>query len=346
MRKKSGNSGLTEQFQKGGAPYCKSSVDIRRENYIRQIAGENDKNFTAIKQVTAQEIFFVPAKGKIDIYAPDQKTADAAAEIIRNLKHLLQHGQKGKALNDAEIQSAIRKVLPPVAEKMSLSKTYPVTPRNDRQKQYLDTIASSKIVFGIGPAGTGKTYLAVAMAYRALANDKVKKIILTRPVVEAGEKMGFLPGDFMAKIDPYMRPLYDSLEEFITKARLKKEIEDGRIEIVPFAYMRGRTLKDAFIILDEAQNTTPEQMKMFLTRMQNSTVVVNGDKTQCDLSPDRETRQVRSGLNDALEVLSDIFPVVAFDRKDIVRDPDVARVVEAYEARAAKKTGHPQPSPG
>jgi phosphate starvation-inducible PhoH-like protein len=344
MPKKSRRS-LIGNFQNASEEYCRSSLDIHLKAYLPVIAGENDRNFEAIKKAFDNKVFFTRLEKRIDVYASDKDTAERAVNVLRALKQSLKDGGREKGLSEDDVRRAIRKALPVPANESSPPAHYPVTPRNPMQEKYLETIASKRITFGIGPAGTGKTYLAVAMACQAFESKRIKKIILTRPVVEAGEKMGYLPGDFMAKIDPYMRPLYDALTDFMTPQKMKREIEAGNIEIVPFAYMRGRTLKDAFIILDEAQNTTPEQMKMFLTRMQNSIVVVNGDKSQCDLPVDRQTGQVRSGLNDALEILSEIFPVVTFKVEDVVRDPDVQRVVEAYEARDRRnKSGH-SPSP-
>ena len=204
--------------------------------------------------------------------------------------------------------------------------------RTPRQKNYLENILSHDITFGIGPAGTGKTYLAVACAVDALERDLVKRIILTRPAVEAGERLGFLPGDLAQKVDPYLRPLYDALYDLMGFDKVQKMFEKQMIEIAPLAYMRGRTLNHAFIILDEAQNTTPEQMKMFLTRIGfGARAVVNGDPSQIDLP-----RGMKSGLNDAAQTLQKIKGVAftEFTSADVVRHPLVARIVDAYEARA------------
>lgn len=202
-------------------------------------------------------------------------------------------------------------------------------PKTAGQRRYVQAIAQSEITFGIGPAGTGKTYLAVAMAVQTLKEQKVKRIILTRPAVEAGEKLGFLPGDLQAKIDPYLRPLYDALYDMIEGERVESLLQTGTIEVAPLAFMRGRTLNDAFIILDEAQNTTPEQMKMFLTRMGfNGKVVVTGDNTQTDLPGN-----IKSGLNVAVQILQGIEGInfIYFSEADVVRHPLVARIVKAYE---------------
>lgn len=204
-----------------------------------------------------------------------------------------------------------------------------IRPKSFGQKEYVDAIQNNSIVFGVGPAGTGKTYLAVAMAVSAFKNKQIDRIILTRPAVEAGEKLGFLPGDLQEKVDPYLRPLFDALQEMMGEDAYLKQIEKGTIEIAPLAYMRGRTLSNAFIILDEAQNTTCEQMKMFLTRMgENSKIVVNGDITQIDLP-----RHIKSGLKDATEVLSDVdgIKIVEFSSKDVVRHELVTKIIKAYE---------------
>ncbi len=206
--------------------------------------------------------------------------------------------------------------------------------RGPNQAKYLHAIASHDINFGVGPAGTGKTFLAVAMAVEALNESRVQRLILVRPAVEAGEKLGFLPGDLTQKVDPYLRPLYDALYEMLGVEKVIKLLEKNVIEIAPLAYMRGRTLNDAFVILDEAQNTTIEQMKMFLTRLGfGSTAVVTGDLTQIDLP-----KHVRSGLRDAVDVLHNVEGVsfTFFESRDVVRHPLVARIVNAYDARDAK----------
>ena len=201
------------------------------------------------------------------------------------------------------------------------------------QQRYVDAINASDITFGIGPAGTGKSYIAVAMAVSAFKAKKVKRIILTRPAVEAGEKLGFLPGDLQAKVDPYLRPLYDALFDMIDAERFESYLSSGSIEVAPLGFMRGRTLNDAFIILDEAQNTTPEQMKMFLTRMGfSSKVVITGDITQVDLP-----RHQKSGLAEAQRILKDINGIefVYFNESDVVRHPLVGRIIRAYDSSDA-----------
>ncbi|MDY4168234.1 MULTISPECIES: PhoH family protein [Eubacteriales] len=216
------------------------------------------------------------------------------------------------------------------------AKGRPVRPKTLGQKEYLNSIRKNAITFGVGPAGTGKTYLAVAMAVKAFKSKEVTRIILTRPAVEAGEKLGFLPGDLQNKVDPYLRPLYDGLYDMLGPETFQKLQEKQSIEVAPLAYMRGRTLDDAFIILDEAQNTSPEQMKMFLTRMGvGSKVVVTGDVTQIDL-PDK----ARSGLVDALSVLKNVEGIgrVYFSEKDVVRHRLVQQIVKAYDRAAAARS--------
>lgn len=204
-----------------------------------------------------------------------------------------------------------------------------IRPKTLGQKKYVDAIRKYSVVFGVGPAGTGKTYLAVALAVYALKNKEIDKIILTRPAVEAGEKLGFLPGDLNEKVDPYLRPLFDALQEMMGQDAYLRHIERGSIEIAPLAYMRGRTLSNSFIILDEAQNTTREQMKMFLTRMgENSRIVVTGDVTQIDLP-----KNVKSGMVDAIEVLDGVegIEIVKLSAKDVVRHELVTKIIQAYE---------------
>ena len=212
----------------------------------------------------------------------------------------------------------------------------PVKPKTLGQKSYVDNIRKKMIVFGMGPAGTGKTYLAMAMAITAFKNEEVSRIILTRPAIEAGEKLGFLPGDLQSKVDPYRRPLYDALYQIMGAESFQKNMEKGLIEVAPLAYMRGRTLDNAFIILDEAQNTTPAQMKMFLTRIGfGSKAVITGDATQKDLAPGRQ-----SGLDVALRVLKNIdeIGICELTSKDVVRHPLVQKIVQAYDDYENKKS--------
>ena len=214
----------------------------------------------------------------------------------------------------------------------------PIIPRSENQLKLVEAFAKNDMVFAIGPAGSGKTYTAIALAVRALKNKEIKKIILSRPAVEAGEKLGFLPGDMKDKIDPYLQPLYDALQDMIPAAKLKEYMELNIIQIAPLAFMRGRTLNDAVVILDEAQNTTPMQMKMFLTRLgENSRMVVNGDLSQVDLP-----RGVISGLKDALDTLENVSSIssVTFSANDVVRHGLVAKIVKAYEEKGKKQHGY------
>ncbi|BAI73486.1 phosphate starvation-inducible protein PhoH and related proteins [Azospirillum sp. B510] len=211
----------------------------------------------------------------------------------------------------------------------------PITPRSPTQAAYLQALAESELVFGLGPAGTGKTYLAVAQAVALLTTGQVDRIVLSRPAVEAGERLGFLPGDLKEKVDPYLRPLYDALHDMLPAEQVKKRLESGEIEIAPLAFMRGRTLGNAFVILDEAQNTTPMQMKMFLTRLgEGGRMVVTGDISQIDLPTG-----TRSGLRDALDILRGVEGVrfVRFTDADVVRHPMVARIIRAYDQADARE---------
>lgn len=222
-----------------------------------------------------------------------------------------------------------------------------VTPRSPNQARYLRALEQSELVFALGPAGTGKTYLAVAMAVTMLKQRRVDRLILSRPAVEAGERLGFLPGDLKDKVDPYLRPLYDALQDMLPDGKMQQKMESGQIEIAPLAYMRGRTLANAFVILDEAQNTTPTQMKMFLTRLgENARMVVTGDPSQSDLP-----LGMPSGLVDAVGKLEGVpeIATVRFEKTDVVRHPLVSQIIHAYDAAdaaaaAARKTGAaPQP---
>ena len=269
------------------------------------------------------------------IVGEDTESVRMAADAVRYLKDMAR-------LNDSLTEQQVNYVVEMLkagkeAELSGLQKDCicvttrgkPIKAKTVGQKRYVDAINDHTVVFGIGPAGTGKTFLAVAMAVRALREKQVSRIILTRPAIEAGEKLGFLPGDLQSKIDPYLRPLYDALYELMGAENYQRQLEKGVIEIAPLAYMRGRTLDDSFIILDEAQNATPEQMKMFLTRLGfNSKAVVTGDLTQTDL-PDRQ----RSGLAIAVKVLEGVedIAVHAFSDRDVVRHKLVQRIIRAYE---------------
>ncbi|MCQ2416421.1 MAG: PhoH family protein [Oscillospiraceae bacterium] len=262
---------------------------------------------------------------------------DQVHKAAQALDVLLQNIRRGTGLSEQTVRYVVSMVADDAAEEVkklaadAVSVTVTgkaVRPRTVGQKKYLDAISSNTIVLGIGPAGTGKTYLAVAMAVKALKAHEISRIILTRPAVEAGEKLGFLPGDLQDKVDPYLRPLYDALFEMLGAETVERDLEKNIIEIAPLAYMRGRTLDNAFIILDEAQNTTSEQIKMFLTRLgEGSKMVITGDITQIDL-PDPH----RSGLIEAMKVLANVDDIVihTFSQKDVVRHKLVQDIISAY----------------
>ena len=264
--------------------------------------------------------------------------AEDVAKAVRAVNGLLLLINKGEALSEQNVRYVMGLVDEGGEDKLAAmtnncicisSKGKPIKPKTLGQEKYVDAIKGSTVVFGIGPAGTGKTYLAVAMAVNAFRAKEVNRIILTRPAVEAGEKLGFLPGDLQQKVDPYLRPLYDALFDMIGAENFQRYQERGNIEVAPLAYMRGRTLDDSFIILDEAQNTTPEQMKMFLTRLGfNSKMVITGDVTQIDL-PDGK----RSGLVEATKILKNVDDIktIKFNEKDVVRHRLVQDIVKAYE---------------
>lgn len=271
----------------------------------------------------------------------DLKVTGEAADVacaVRAINGLLVLINKGEPLTEQNVRYVINLVDEGSEDKLGAminscicisSKGRPIKPKTLGQEKYVESIKEKTIVFGIGPAGTGKTYLAVAMAVNAFRAKEVNRIILTRPAVEAGEKLGFLPGDLQQKVDPYLRPLYDALFDMLGAENFQRYQERGNIEVAPLAYMRGRTLDDSFIILDEAQNTTPEQMKMFLTRLGfNSKMVVTGDVTQIDL-PDGK----RSGLVEASKILKDVKDVktIRFTEKDVVRHKLVQDIIKAYE---------------
>ncbi|RUO80461.1 nucleoside triphosphate hydrolase [Idiomarina tyrosinivorans] len=308
-------------------------TDLRR---LSTLCGPFDENIKHIERRLGVEISHrghhfriigkahtVAATEKIlhDLYVETQPLKGQSANIEPQQVHLAIQQAKVLEQDDSD----------PAAEKMTHVKTKRgiIKPRNHNQAQYVRAILGHDVNFGIGPAGTGKTYLAVACAVDALERQEVRRILLTRPAVEAGEKLGFLPGDLSQKVDPYLRPLYDALFEMLGFEKVEKLIERNVIEVAPLAYMRGRTLNDAFIILDESQNTTMEQMKMFLTRIGfNSKAVITGDITQIDLP-----RGQRSGLRHAIEVLSNVedLSFTFFQAGDVVRHPVVQRIVQAYD---------------
>lgn len=294
-------------------------------------------------------VIIVDRDGKIKIAGEKMENIESAKNVVLELYRLFQRGneidiQRVNYVIDMEKINQIEALSGMDSECICHTiNGKPIKPKTLGQKEYVDSIKNNMIVFGLGPAGTGKTYLAMAMAITAFKNEEVSRIILTRPAIEAGEKLGFLPGDLQSKVDPYLRPLYDALYQIMGAESFAKNMEKGLIEVAPLAYMRGRTLDNAYIILDEAQNTTPAQMKMFLTRIGfGSKVVITGDATQKDLSPG-----TKSGLDIAVKVLSKIDDIAFCNltSKDVVRHPLVQKIVKAYdtyEQREQKKTSRNQ----
>ncbi len=304
------------------------------------VFGEFDSYLKKIEKTLQVET--VERDGELKITGRKERVARA----VLILKQLLELSRRKNVIHEQNVDYLLSLTEPEKTEayvemdKSCICHTIqgkPVKPKTFGQKKYVEAIQKNKIVFGIGPAGTGKTYLAMAMAITAFRNSEVSRIILTRPAIEAGEKLGFLPGDLQSKIDPYLRPLYDALYQIMGPDQFQKNMEKGLIEVAPLAYMRGRTLDNAFIILDEAQNTTPAQMKMFLTRIGfDSKVIVTGDSTQKDLPADQ-----KSGLEVAKEVLRNIEDIAFCELTgaDVVRHPLVQKIVEAYDAYEKKHTG-------
>lgn len=307
-------------------------INIDRMEHMLALFGSFDENIRVLQKEFGVEILGRGSNIKI---TGELEAVSKASKAIESLLSLL---NKGEALNDQNVNYVITLVKEGNEDKIDTlsndclcltAKGKPVKAKTFGQKKYTDSIAAHTVVLGVGPAGTGKTYLAVAMAVKAFRAHEVNRIILTRPAVEAGEKLGFLPGDLQNKVDPYLRPLYDALFDMLGAENFQKYQERGNIEVAPLAYMRGRTLDDSFIILDEAQNTTPEQMKMFLTRFgTNSKVVITGDITQIDL-PDSK----RSGLLEAMKVLRGVedIDIIRFTEKDVVRHKLVQAIIKAYE---------------
>jgi phosphate starvation-inducible PhoH-like protein len=309
-------------------------------SHVAAVFGAFDENLKLIEKELAVQI--VSRSEGLRVSGEPVEVAKA----VRLLRSLLASAEEGETVNAQSIRYLISQVTEGTeGEVAQLSRdvicvTYrgkPIKAKTLGQKNYVEAIKKNTITLGIGPAGTGKTYLAVAAAVTALREKAVNRIVLTRPAIEAGEKLGFLPGDLQSKIDPYLRPLYDSLFEMLGTETYAKYVERGNIEIAPLAYMRGRTLDDSFIILDEAQNTSPEQMKMFLTRLGfNSKAVINGDVTQIDLPAG-----TNSGLKEAVNVLDRIegIGIITLTDKDVVRHELVQRIIRAYEEYGRKKPG-------
>ena len=316
-----------------------SIIDVPA-NLEKNVFGQFDSNIKKIEKTL--HVTIISRNGELKIIG-QEVAAKRAKGVFSNLIEL---AKRGNEINEQNVdyalslsydnkESAMLELDSDIICRTIMGK--PIKPKTLGQKKYVDLIKNKMIVFGIGPAGTGKTYLAMAMAITAFKNNEVNRIILTRPAIEAGEKLGFLPGDLQQKVDPYLRPLYDALYEIMGAENFMKNMEKGLIEVAPLAYMRGRTLDNAFIVLDEAQNTTPEQMKMFLTRIgYGSKAVITGDVTQIDL-----TEGKRSGLMEATRILSGIEGIgqITLTNKDVVRHPLVQKIILAYEKFENRKRG-------
>lgn len=305
-----------------------ATISLVDANSLLSLFGARDQHIKKIREALSVEI--THRDGQIRVAGSDEAVAQAT-EALETLKSLV---ERRGTLADEQVSEVLRLVTDSQpgdrAEPITVLATgRTVHPRTPGQAKYVKAIREHDLTFAVGPSGTGKTYLAVALAVEALKEQRIRKIALVRPAVEAGESLGFLPGDLQAKINPYLRPLLDALHEMMDYDQIKRQMEEDVIEVVPLAYMRGRTLNEAFIILDEAQNTTVAQMKMFLTRMgTGSKIVVAGDETQIDLPP-----HTRSGLTDALMRLKNIkgFTQIRLGKADIVRHPLVTQIVRAYE---------------
>ncbi len=308
---------------------------VELENTIAaELAGSKDAVLRALEGHLDCDVFL---RGNVLTLDGEPEAVDAAVAVVSELSELITQGHEIAPGTIEAVKRALDahespgKILEDVVWRHRATK---VAPKTVNQKHYVDSIRNNTITFGIGPAGTGKTFLAVALAAAALSRREVNRIILTRPAVEAGERLGFLPGDLMAKVDPFLRPLFDALHDMLEPERVSSHLERGVIEVAPLAFMRGRSLNDSFIILDEAQNTSPEQMKMFLTRLGfNSKMVVTGDITQIDLPRDQD-----SGLVMVADVLKDVEGIefVRFGDEDVVRHKLVRRIVAAYNEHAQR----------
>jgi len=309
---------------------------------LASLCGQFDQHLKQIESRLGVEIF---CRGNVFSFEGDARTVHAASRLLEELYAISEHESLTPELINLHLQEsgmdemAGREAGPDAEDEVTIiTQRGTIRGRGPNQKAYLRNIHNHAVNFGIGPAGTGKTYLAVACAVAALQQDQVQRIVLVRPAVEAGERLGFLPGDMAQKVDPYLRPLYDASYEMLGFERVARLIERNVIEVAPLAFMRGRTLNDAFVILDEAQNTTGEQMKMFLTRIGfGSTAVITGDITQIDLP-----RHQLSGMKQALEVLKGVEGISYsfFTARDVVRHPMVQRIVEAYGEAEAENTNH------
>ena len=308
------------------------NISIFNNDVLIEIVGSFDNNLKELEKISGSKIYF---RGN-SITIKGEKRSN---EKVKNaIEYLIDRFKSDKKIDNNDIIASLNQEMIEDKKNQSIVQSLnevikapkrSVIPRSKKQKEYVKALKLNQIVMSLGPAGTGKTYLAVAVALTMLLEKKVQKIILSRPAVEAGERLGFLPGDMKDKIDPYLRPLYDSLQDLIDYDKIQKKIESGEIEIAPLAFMRGRTLKNSFAILDEAQNATATQIKMFLTRIgENSKLVINGDPSQIDL-PNKN----QSGLIKSQVVLKNIkeISVVNFDHKDVIRHPLVTKIVEAYK---------------
>ncbi|WP_170769907.1 PhoH family protein [Ruegeria lacuscaerulensis] len=327
-------------------PQREAFVEFPDNRLLIDLCGEYDRNLTDIENKLSVQIV---RRGNQLVVMGDEDAQKQAIEVLQALYTRLEGGREVEAADvDRELRMGgsetgtgsrdgdqLEMFKGGTVEIKTRKKL--VEPRTDAQKAYVQSLFNNELAFGIGPAGTGKTYLAVAVGVSMFIGGHVDRIILSRPAVEAGEKLGYLPGDMKDKVDPYMQPLYDALNDFLPGKQLAKLIEEKRIEIAPLAFMRGRTLANAFVVLDEAQNATTMQMKMFLTRLgEGSRMVITGDRSQVDLP-----RGVQSGLADAERLLKTI-PNISFNyftSKDVVRHPLVAAIIEAYEADAGRETG-------
>ena len=299
---------------------------------LRQLVGEQDKHLKTIEEKLEVRI----GRGEDGLTVTGQRgDVELAVDLMNQFGQMV---SAGETIFEGDVSRAIgilsedrkSKLKDLLRDKIELSgRKTSIVPKTVTQRKYIEDIRTKDLVFGVGPAGTGKTYLAMAMAVSALLQKRVKRVVLCRPAVEAGEKLGFLPGDMAEKVNPYLRPLYDALHDMVDYDRAKEYVEKGAIEVAPLAFMRGRTLSDAFVILDEAQNTTSGQMKMLLTRLgRGSKVVVTGDVTQIDLP-----RGITSGLSEAITILSRLkeVSVVQFSKEDVIRHSLVSKIIQAYE---------------